>query len=302
MASIFDRYGIKEVADVVFLELGVDETTGEKTETPVLFLDTLKISTIETTAEQTEARGGKGNAPLIIWDYGKEITVTLQDAVYSPASMAMMFGDNHVNCKRQIQDSDTFKYITRYKNVTAASRKVGTATQIGYKKNDEIDVEHGFVGSNKVLKKGHVTAVYDENGKLLEDTEVMEKDHKYIVQYQVEVSGASKIEVNAATFPGTYKIVGDTYARDAETGKDEFFQFTIYKAKMSSENTITLEAEGDPSVFDMNLRVMRPEDGTMMGLVQYTMSADKGTDEEGEFLEEAAFTTTKPSSLRTGSL
>ena len=29
---------------------------------------TLKVSTIEQTAEQAEARGGKGNAPLIIWD------------------------------------------------------------------------------------------------------------------------------------------------------------------------------------------------------------------------------------------
>jgi len=31
-------------------------------------LMTLKVSTIEQTAEQAEARGGKGNPPLIIWD------------------------------------------------------------------------------------------------------------------------------------------------------------------------------------------------------------------------------------------
>ena len=31
---------------------------------PVLFLDTLKVSTIEQTAEQTAATGGKGNAQL----------------------------------------------------------------------------------------------------------------------------------------------------------------------------------------------------------------------------------------------
>ena len=46
MASILDRYGIKEVADVVFLEI---EEDGSATK-PVLFLDTLKISTIEETA------------------------------------------------------------------------------------------------------------------------------------------------------------------------------------------------------------------------------------------------------------
>lgn len=57
MASILDRYGIKEVADVTFYEINDDGTPGA----PVLYLDTLKVSTIEQTAEQAEARGGKGN-------------------------------------------------------------------------------------------------------------------------------------------------------------------------------------------------------------------------------------------------
>ena len=40
---------------------------------------------------------------------------------------------------------------------------------------------------------------------------------------------------------------------------------------MMSENTITLEAEGDPSTFNMNLTVLRPESGEMMKLVQYDL-------------------------------
>lgn len=51
-------------ADVTFYQLGDD---GIPTN-PVLYLDTLKVSTIEQTAEEAEATGGKGNAPLIIWD------------------------------------------------------------------------------------------------------------------------------------------------------------------------------------------------------------------------------------------
>lgn len=35
------------------------------TETPVLYLDTLKVSTIEQTAENVSARGGKGNPESI---------------------------------------------------------------------------------------------------------------------------------------------------------------------------------------------------------------------------------------------
>ena len=46
----------------------------------------------------------------------------------------------------------------------------------------------------------------------------------------------------------------------------------IPKAKVQSENTITLEAEGDPSVFNMSLKVMRPESGPMMSLIQYDLT------------------------------
>ena len=93
MASILDRYGIKEVADVTFYT--IDKTTGQP-DKPVLYLDTLKVSTIEQTAESVDARGGKGNPKLVTWDYGKEITVTIEDALFSAKSMAIMFGDGTV--------------------------------------------------------------------------------------------------------------------------------------------------------------------------------------------------------------
>ena len=56
MASIFDRYGIKEVADVTFYKINADGSKGA----PVLYLDTLKVSTVETTASNVSAQGGWG--------------------------------------------------------------------------------------------------------------------------------------------------------------------------------------------------------------------------------------------------
>lgn len=35
-----------------------------------------------------------------------------------------------------------------------------------------------------------------------------------------------------------------------------------------------MEADGDPSVFNLNLKVLRPDDGVMMKLVKY--AAEKG--------------------------
>ena len=66
--NIFERYGVKEVANVYFQALADDAKAGVKEGDIVLFLDTLKVSTIETTAENVAAQGGWGNPKLVMWD------------------------------------------------------------------------------------------------------------------------------------------------------------------------------------------------------------------------------------------
>lgn len=160
-------FGIKEVADVTFTPL--DTTSGAKT----LTFNTLKVSNLEFTSEEAFARGGKGNPKLITWDYNREATLTLQDALLSMDTLAMIFGDN---------DSD------------------GVTVSIG-----------------------------------------------------------------ADTYPGNYKIEGTTYARGTD-GTEKLFKFTIPKAKISSNVTLTMEAEGDPTVFDMTITVLKPDSEDLMTL------------------------------------
>ena len=182
MANFTKQFGIKEVADVRFYNVGkvtVDSSTGaiSASEKAVLALDTLKVSTLEMTAEQSEARGGKGNPPLIIWDYGREVNVTLEDAVMSMDCLELMYGE------------------------------------------------------------------------------------------EATAKGNNIITINANKFPGTYAIVGKTFARDID-GVDHVFTFYIPKAKIQSENTFTMEAEGDPTVFNMSLRVLRGNaDGDMVQFI-----------------------------------
>jgi hypothetical protein len=244
MANILDRYGIKEVADVTFYEINNDGTAGA----PVLYLDTLQVSTIEQTAENAEARGGKGNAALISWDYGKEITVTLEDALYSAKSLALMFGD-----RDGATDSTSGVTILR------TDRKDDIPSETT---GDSFDI----VVNGTTMKLTGCT-YYKTNGATVETPASCD----YAVG-KVNLASAISIDVSANSFPGNYYVTGDTYARSETTGKDEFFQFIIPKAKVLSEsNTITLEAEGDPTVFSMNLKVLRPKDGVMMKLVQYTL-------------------------------
>ena len=274
MASILDRYGIKEVADVTFYEL--DDNGAPQF--PVLYLDTLKVSTIEQTAEEAEARGGKGNAALIAWDYGKEITVTLEDALFSAKSMAIMFGNGSVEIYEYSDGkSDGLLMKTEQFIVTANIGEDGedqgtslTEIMSGNKNwNPKYTAPDGKL-YDKVNPK-----FYEANGKEVGATL---KAGKYFCSFDLRIKG-SVIEISANSFPSTYYVTGDTYARSETTGKDEFFQFIVPKAKVQSENTITLEAEGDPSVFNMNLKVLRPADGVMMKLVKYEL-ADEGAEPE----------------------
>ena len=237
MANLLQQYGIKEVADVTMYQINADNSY-----TPVLFLDTLKVSTIEQTAEQTEARGGKGNSPLIIWDYGKEITVTLEDALYSPQSMAIMFGS--LDRSTGEINVETISSITKMQRISN-------------------------IDPDKVVLSG--AKFYDSDMKTLTAEGTSIPSGAVFIEQTFATTDGKVLTINAETFPGTYRLVGDTYSRNRKTGKDEYFQFEIPQAKMSSENTITLEAEGDPSVFNMTMRVLRPENGEMMKLTQYSI-------------------------------
>ena len=262
--DILAKYGIKEVADVVFYELS---EAGKPTK-PVLYLDTLKVSTIEQTAESSDARGGKGNAALISWDYGKEINVTLEDALFSAKSMAIMFGNGQVvNFETAAGDiegtgKETGKYVMRTMQFVYDADK-GLATTWTDPKGKVV----------KMINPKYYTA----EGEYF--TVAPEGLTRYFASFDVAVKGAV-IVVSADSFPGTYYVTGDTYARSEASGNDEFFQFIIPKAKVQSENTITLEAEGDPSVFNMSLKVLRPADGQMMKLVKYELLEGTVTDVE----------------------
>lgn len=259
--NILARYGIKEVADVTFYSINDDGSP----KVPVLYLDTLKVTTIEQTAETTEARGGKGNAALIAWDYGKEINVTIEDALFSAKSMAIMFGNGAVKGYNTTNSNNA--YIMKTEQFIAHGDGGADATAAEAR------------GWNPIYTAPDGHTYTKQNPKFFTaDSEVVTAfadGEAYFCSFDLLVAG-SVIEISANSFPGTYYVTGDTFARSETTGEDEFFQFIIPRAKVQSENTITLEAEGDPSVFNMNLKVLRPADGIMMKLVKYELYGDGG--------------------------
>ena len=269
MASILDRYGIKEVADVVFYEL---DSKGAPS-APVLYLDTLKVSTIEQSAEVVDATGGKGNVKLISWDTNKEVTATFEDALFSVKSLAIMFGGE---VKDNKGNQEVLKTLSRDKIEEAKITADADAWAFTLSGNTYKILKSKATYFKYVDAEVQPTTVNDEEGFDFITFDLL--DAVTATGGATGMEGLT-IKIDASTFGGTYYITGDTYARDYQSGKDEFLQFIIPKGKVSSEDlSLTMEADGDPATFSMNVNVLRAADGTMFKLVKYTFEgAETGT-------------------------
>lgn len=270
VSNILQRYGIKEVADVTFYD--IDEKGDPAA--PVLVLDSLKVTSIEQTAETTEARGGKGNAKLIAWDFGKEITINIEDALFSPKSLSIMMADGKVTHISSTGSSTDKTYIKKSARVVAKLKDTTTSgtskIELDYSSTaPAIYIDGREISSTEVSGLKYYHATTGQKGL----TEVTDSKYYagevYIATWEHPVAAKTIITIEPNSFPGTYYVTGDTMIRSERTGKDEYFQFIIRKAKMTAEQTFSLEAEGDPTTFNMSLQVLRPEDGKMMEFIKY---------------------------------
>ena len=450
--NLFKQYGIKEVADVVFYS--ITKVGDEEFYTPVLVLDTLKVSTIEKSAEKVEAKGGKGNKKLITWNFGKELTLNLTDALFSPASMSLVWGGKLnakltdytsaiVKCNMANKygslnystkaypspaltddewelifkaaqetevpsgadnDHDTVYFIENptgdepwvEENRTELRRRYFNRTWVTEYTQEQMTTSKPFTTDDYNSVKSFTTATtqdewfrsqaampeivlakifsyINELKKLgtieteIYDTEVVDRMEKcivknrdgltistaeqkknllkyyrndqttsYVIYYDAKtmlpllavtdegfISGWDSADnpgiydkdfnrvtdndlfrikqgtvyykwsrtvkrkvgdddgilgktfvIDAETFPDTYKIVGETYIREQKTGKDQRYQFTIHRAQVSSDTSITLEADGDPTTFEMKIDVLTPPNDIQMELKQIDVDED----------------------------
>ena len=293
MAIILDKYAIKEVADVMFYEL---DSKGAPS-APVLYLDTLKTSTLSQSSEVVDARGGKGNVKILSWDTNKELTIEMEDAVYSAKSLGIMFGgEMRVYGDKQevlrtlpfrtdsIQEigadsaSSAKDYLTFSINDNKLYIAKNLVTVFSYQEADGTEVAEPVVvdrasvnwNTGKAGKQDIEFITFD----LLDCTSAPEArgtDNGVI-------SGGVTIDIGAKFNSNTYYITGDTYARNVASGKDEFLQFIIPKGKVSAEDvSLTMEADGDPATFSMSVQCLKSESGSMVKLVKYNLGKDGAT-------------------------
>lgn len=274
--NIFEKFGIKEVANVTFEALADNDKVGETKGDIVLFLDTLKVSTIETTADSVSAQGGWSNPKLVTWDYNKDVNLTLEDALISMESLRFMLGGKKI---KKASSSEKVKIRLTEEVVLETDSGEGTV-KLPTVKNHIDDEPY----SPQPTKYKYINLDTGDRGEVdtskpLSGTTCKAGNHLRIF-WEQEVDGtegngtAAEIVISPNTFPGVYRVYGDTFMRNGD-GKDQAMQFIIGKAKVLSNTTITMQAEGDPSTFEMTLNVMKSTndagESEMFKLVSYEL-------------------------------
>ena len=247
------RYGMKEVANVIFFDIVTNK--------PVAFLDTLKVSSIENESETAEARGGRGNNKLMTWDYGRTANLSISDALLSDTTIAMLAGDEMKN--------SNIKVVGREQVIAGAEKEGFTpdvpvlATEVvldetGTSQVSVYEYVDGLLGA-EVTSVTTTAKVFTKDSDQTEHTfDViggLVSGKEYMVFYEYTVaSGANQITFSGEKFPATYRVVGETLVR-GEDGVDHKMQFEIPKAKMQSTFSLTMDVE-NVATFDFTLEVL----------------------------------------------
>ncbi|QOV08242.1 tail tube protein [Bacillus phage Kirov] len=233
------RYGMKEVANVIFFDVATNK--------PVLFFDTLKVSTIENESDSAEATGGQGNGRLLSWDFGRKATLTMQDALLSDLSLSLLAGTTVKTTDIKAVGREVLTAVDNASSgvkVTLKDEPINMTTVAVYK------VDKGVMGAE-------VTGVtQDTDKKVLKIATGVTAGEQVMVfyEYTVTATDASQVTFKGSAFPATYKVVGDTIVR-GEDGVDRKMQFVIPKAKLQSNFSLTMDAE-NVSTFDFTLDIL----------------------------------------------
>lgn len=168
--------------------------------------------------------GGKGNPKLLVWDFDKEITMTISDALMSAKSFQMLSGNAVTTGVQKIyvrQDTvwvadpiDATKMIDQGANAPLLATGGGAIT-LAFTPTEaaaNILVYDETDDGGTPLVAGTLTT-----GKVL--TNIAWAGKNVVAYYSVNQTAVQTYLISSSNFPSSYRIVGDTVVRNARTGR-----------------------------------------------------------------------------------
>lgn len=231
---------------------------------PCLWLDTAKTSSMEGAATTVYAQGGRGNPRLIAWEGEKTLTFTVEDALISEQSLAMLTGAGLAKV-----DAENVSYAHMTYEVRAENADALDLTKC-FKDGEEVEfcvnnimpayavVLNGAGGVKRYLPKAlaHDEDMTAKQFTYIRDAETdpgIDEGDIVRVDCYIKKKQGQIITIDATNFAGYYYIEAETLFRDEETGKDIPATFVIPRGKIQSNFTFSMASTGDPSTFTFTI-------------------------------------------------
>jgi len=250
------KFGIREVANVTFRTLSSIVIGGQTfgIGEPVLYFDSLKASTLAGNANTVFAMGGRGNNKLLGWDGDKEITFTIEDALISQESFAILSGADLVS----YDGSATKAKLHKREILQLDSSEEVTVSQIILEDNADFPVFMYLSNADEEILDLIIDPVINVDGVTVEFTTVtvpsLAEDDWVIVDYYYEsLKVVKSLVVKNDSFGGYYKVEGDSLWRREKDGVDLAAYLTIPRAKIRTNFEFSMTPDGDPSTFTFEL-------------------------------------------------
>lgn len=236
---------IRDVPRATFVEVD--------TRKPLFYLDNLKTSGLENSAETVYARGGTGNPKIVGFSSNREARLELENAVFDNAALAMMTGNNVVKGVATVGQREVLAVASD--KVTVPFTPKGSKIKAVFVRNpdgshgEEITLADGVLDAGEYTLSGKVITF--DAGEFADGKEV-------IVYYDADTDAtANTITISADKFAGSFGLLLDVIVKSPYDLKDYAAQIEVYTAKMEDSWSLSMAADGDPSVHTMPIEILK---------------------------------------------
>ena len=285
------KFGVRECANIVF-RAKTPTNIGKykfKAGQPVLYIDTATTSSVEQATTTVYAQGGRGNVRLISWEGEKTLTFTVEDALLSPISLAMLSGADLFQGSQSVEKVH-FHTTTAGATLRVANNKgtIDLSAFLGAEENicstndspiyviftdgsGDLTGEMVISGTNTIQVKANgdgkyqiieITQPKDDGLQSFVTSEyadaegnIKDGDYAVFVDYYLDkvASQVDELQIAADNFAGNYYVEADTLFRRKSDGVDMPANLTFPNVKIQSNLTFSLSGTGDPSTFTFTM-------------------------------------------------
>lgn len=273
------KYAAVTVCDVTLYDL--------ITHYPVMYFDTLQVTSIDGSTEVTEIQGGKGNPILASISHSKNIDVQFDDAIMTMSSLAVLTGGElevaHDGNKITMTNTEIIQLNAGGDITLSEIPKAGTYVYIGKMVDGVVSTVTRTIdpvdGTTSTLASSDFYRF--DGGK-----QPVAGDYRVFYEYELGAPSSdeknrnlSELTVLADKFAGTYRFIGDTLLFNQYTGMNDIFQIEIPKLKLDGSFSFSLNAATEAVVFSFKGKALRDDLGQLIIFRNLNQESNTGNDD-----------------------